>query len=114
MMTAEYSGLEMKRFRYMLYWFKLGGASSPAARALLVEASRSLRKHISLLYAVLTVNSISIAYMLPADLRAHLDSVRWASFSLLFVLIRFLGSDRVQARRLQRKHFGAVPRRRYL
>jgi diguanylate cyclase (GGDEF)-like protein/PAS domain S-box-containing protein len=67
MITAEYSGLKMKRFRYMLYWFKLGEASSPAARALLVEASRSLRKHISPLYAILTVNSVSIAYMLPAD-----------------------------------------------
>jgi diguanylate cyclase (GGDEF)-like protein/PAS domain S-box-containing protein len=58
----------MKRLRSMLYWFKLGEARSPAGRALLVHASRSLRKQIPYLYAILAVNTTSIAYALPPDL----------------------------------------------
>jgi diguanylate cyclase (GGDEF)-like protein/PAS domain S-box-containing protein len=52
----------------MLYWSRLGEARSPAGRALLLEASGSLRKQIPYLYAILAVNSVSLAYALPPDL----------------------------------------------
>jgi len=58
----------MKRLRSILHWFELGDASTPAARALLVEQARNLKKWVPVLYASLIVNSISIAYMLPATL----------------------------------------------
>jgi diguanylate cyclase (GGDEF)-like protein/PAS domain S-box-containing protein len=81
----------------MLYWFKLREASSPAARALLVEASRSFKKQIPFLYAILAVSTISIAYALPSD------SARTLKFGplgvlLLIVCVRWLPWPRPSTR----------------
>jgi predicted signal transduction protein with EAL and GGDEF domain len=58
----------MKRLHSMLHWFKLWETSSPASRALLVETARSLRKQFPILYAILAVNSVGTAYVLPPAL----------------------------------------------
>jgi|GEM_PF-7094402 len=49
-------------------WFQLGDSTKPVARALLLEQFRILTQQIPVLYAVLIINSISIAYVLPAKL----------------------------------------------
>jgi diguanylate cyclase (GGDEF)-like protein/PAS domain S-box-containing protein len=49
-------------------WFYLGSAKTPAGRALLVEQFRILTSQIPVLYGVLIVDSLSIAYVLPTSL----------------------------------------------
>jgi diguanylate cyclase (GGDEF)-like protein/PAS domain S-box-containing protein len=53
-------------------WFKLGRAGTPVGRALLVEQLRILTGQVPILYGVLIVNSISIAYVLPSSVHAWL------------------------------------------
>jgi diguanylate cyclase (GGDEF)-like protein/PAS domain S-box-containing protein len=55
----------VKEFRR---WFYLGTARTPASRALLIEQFRILTSQIPVLYGVLIVESISIAYVLPGSL----------------------------------------------
>lgn len=62
----------MKSLSTVRRWFKLGNAGTPVGRALLVEQFRILTSQIPILYGVLIVNSISIAYALPASLPAWL------------------------------------------
>ncbi|MBV8839037.1 MAG: bifunctional diguanylate cyclase/phosphodiesterase, partial [Alphaproteobacteria bacterium] len=49
-------------------WFWLGDARTPAGRALLAEQFRILTSQMPVLYGVLIIDSISIAYVLPASL----------------------------------------------
>jgi predicted signal transduction protein with EAL and GGDEF domain len=49
-------------------WFKLGNTGTPVGRALLVEQFRILTSQVPILYGVLIVNSISIAYALSPSL----------------------------------------------
>src|SRR6185436_2381778 len=62
-------------------WFKLGNAGTPVGRALLVEQFRILTSQVPILYGVLIVNSISIAYVLPSSLPV------WARFGVPGVLL---------------------------
>jgi diguanylate cyclase (GGDEF)-like protein/PAS domain S-box-containing protein len=48
-------------------WFRLGNANRPASRALLLEQFRILTSQIPVLYCVIIVDSISIAYVPPSS-----------------------------------------------
>jgi diguanylate cyclase (GGDEF)-like protein/PAS domain S-box-containing protein len=58
----------MKLLSSIRRWFRIGNANTPAGRALLVEQFRILTSQIPVLYGVLIVDSISIAFVLPATL----------------------------------------------
>jgi diguanylate cyclase (GGDEF)-like protein/PAS domain S-box-containing protein len=58
----------MKSLSSVRRWFKLGNAETPVGRALLVEQFRILTSQVPVLYGVLIVNSISIAFALPPSL----------------------------------------------
>jgi diguanylate cyclase (GGDEF)-like protein/PAS domain S-box-containing protein len=55
----------MKLLPHVRSWFRLGDARTPAGRALLVEQLRILTGQIPILYGVLIIDSVSIAYVLP-------------------------------------------------
>lgn len=55
-----------KAFRSILNRFKIGSADRPASRALVLEQFRILTSQIPVLYGVTSVDSISIAYILPS------------------------------------------------
>jgi predicted signal transduction protein with EAL and GGDEF domain len=48
-------------------WFRLGNADRPAGRALLREQFRILTSQIPVLYCVIIVDSLSIAYVPPSS-----------------------------------------------
>ena len=54
--------------RYLRRWFYIGSAATPAGGALLIEQFRILTSQIPVLYGVLIVESVSVAYVLPASL----------------------------------------------
>jgi diguanylate cyclase (GGDEF)-like protein len=58
----------MRPLRTLQRLFYIGSARTPAGRALLVEQFRILSSQIPVLYGVLIVDSVSIAYVLPASL----------------------------------------------
>ena len=58
----------MRPLRKLQRFFYIGSARTPAGRALLVEQFRILSSQIPVLYGVLIVDSVSIAYVLPASL----------------------------------------------
>jgi diguanylate cyclase (GGDEF)-like protein/PAS domain S-box-containing protein len=58
----------MRVLSYVRRWLYLGNTETPAARALLIEQFRILTSQIPVLYGVLIVDSISIAYVLPSHL----------------------------------------------
>jgi diguanylate cyclase (GGDEF)-like protein/PAS domain S-box-containing protein len=58
----------MKRLSSIRHWFRLGNASRPVGRALLLEQFRILTSQIPVLYCVTIVDSLSIAYVLPSSL----------------------------------------------
>src|SRR5436190_21813172 len=58
----------MRVLSYVRRWLYLGHTETPAARALLIEQFRILTSQIPVLYGVLIVDSVSIAYVLPAHL----------------------------------------------
>lgn len=58
----------MKVLKRVRRWFYLGNTTTPIGRALLVEQFRILANQVPVLYGVLIVESISIAYVLPASL----------------------------------------------
>src|SRR5882762_7241399 len=58
----------MNIVRHIRRWFYIGSARTPAGRALLIEQFRILTSQIPVLYGVLVVDSISVAYVLPASL----------------------------------------------
>jgi diguanylate cyclase (GGDEF)-like protein len=53
---------------YVRNWLRVGETGTPAGRALLIEQYRILTSQIPVLYSVLIVDSISIAYVLPETL----------------------------------------------
>src|SRR5580693_8031813 len=61
-------GFPMKLAHRVRRWFYLGSAKTPAGRALLVEQFRILTGQIPVLYGVLIVDGLSIAYVLPPSL----------------------------------------------
>jgi diguanylate cyclase (GGDEF)-like protein/PAS domain S-box-containing protein len=62
------NGSLMKVLNRLRRWFRLGNARTPAGRALLIEQFRILTSQIPVLYGVLIVDSVSIAYVLPTSL----------------------------------------------
>jgi diguanylate cyclase (GGDEF)-like protein len=56
-----------RAFRSILNRFRIGGADRPASRALVLEQFRILTGQIPVLYGVTSVDSISIAYILPSS-----------------------------------------------
>ena len=58
----------MRPLRKLRRWFYIGSVSTPTGRALLIEQFRILTNQIPVLYGVLIVESVSIAYVLPASL----------------------------------------------
>ncbi|HEX9471787.1 MAG TPA: EAL domain-containing protein [Bradyrhizobium sp.] len=58
----------MKALKALRRWFYLGNAKTPAGSALLIEQFRILATQVPVLYGVLIINSISIAYVLPPSL----------------------------------------------
>jgi diguanylate cyclase (GGDEF)-like protein/PAS domain S-box-containing protein len=62
------TGFSMKLAHRVRRWFYLGSAKTPAGRALLVEQFRILTSQIPVLYGVLIVDGLSIAYVLPPSL----------------------------------------------
>ncbi len=58
----------MRVLSYITRWLYLGSTGTPAGRALLIEQFRILTSQIPVLYGVLIVDSISIAYVLPPTL----------------------------------------------
>jgi diguanylate cyclase (GGDEF)-like protein/PAS domain S-box-containing protein len=62
-------------------WFRLGNTKKPVGRALLVEQFRILATQVPVLYGVLIINSISIAYVLPPSLP------RWFRFGFTGALL---------------------------
>src|ERR1700737_195895 len=58
----------MKALKAVRRWFSLGDAKTPAGSALLIEQFRILTAQSPILYGVLIINSISIAYVLPPSL----------------------------------------------
>ena len=87
----------MKRLRSMLHCFKLRETSPPVSRALLVETARSLRKQLPVLYAILAVNSIGIAYVLPPAMPRVLKFGP-PGFLLFIVCIHLISWLRLNAR----------------
>ncbi|TMK52083.1 MAG: EAL domain-containing protein [Alphaproteobacteria bacterium] len=66
----------MKALKTAQRWFRLGNAKTPAGRALLIEQFRILTSQIPVLYGVLIIDSISLAYVLPPSLP------RWFRFGV--------------------------------
>src|SRR5258708_3902465 len=62
------AGVPMKALKARRRWFYLGNAKTPAGSALLIEQFRILATQGPVLYGVLIINSISIAYVLPPSL----------------------------------------------
>src|SRR5579871_5099224 len=62
-------------------WFSVGDADTPLERALLREQFRALTAQVPLLYAVLVLDSVSVAVVLPAGFPW------WLRFALPGVLI---------------------------
>ena len=89
----------MKRLPSMLHWFKLRETSPPVSRAVLVETARSLRKQLPILYAILAVNSIGTAYMLPHAMPRVLKFGP-PGFLLFIVCIHLISWVRLNARAL--------------
>jgi diguanylate cyclase (GGDEF)-like protein/PAS domain S-box-containing protein len=58
----------MRPLRKLRRWFYIGSVRTPTGRALLIEQFRILTNQIPVLYGVLIVESVSIAYVLPASL----------------------------------------------
>jgi diguanylate cyclase (GGDEF)-like protein len=58
----------MNLSRYVRDWLHVGNTRTPAGRALLIEQFRILTSQIPVLYGVLLVDSVSIAYVLPSTL----------------------------------------------
>jgi diguanylate cyclase (GGDEF)-like protein/PAS domain S-box-containing protein len=88
--------LPRKVLRTIRRWVYLGSASTPAGRALLIEQFRILTSQIPVLYGVLIINSVSIAYVLPASLPS------WLRFAvpgaLLFIsIVRMVYWTRLRA-----------------
>ena len=81
----------------MLHCFKLRETSPPVSRALLVETARSLRKQLPILYAILAVNSIGIAYVLPPAMPRVLKFGP-PGFLLFIVCIHLISWLRLNAR----------------
>ena len=71
----------MKVLNYVRHWLYLGSTETPAARALLIEQFRILTSQIPVLYAVLIVDSTSIAYVLPPTVPG------WLRFGVPGVLV---------------------------
>ena len=79
----------MKALKTAQRWFRLGNAKTPAGRALLIEQFRILTSQIPVLYGVLIIDSISLAYVLPPSLP------RWFRFGvpgalLLISMVRMI------------------------
>src|SRR5947209_20489238 len=66
----------MKALKTAQRWFRLGNAKTPAGRALLIEQFRILTSQIPVLYGVLIIDSISLAYVLQPLL------ARWFRFGV--------------------------------
>ncbi|HMK78719.1 MAG TPA: EAL domain-containing protein [Xanthobacteraceae bacterium] len=64
-------------------WFRLGDARTPAGRALLLEQFRILTTQVPVLYGVLVIDSISIAYVLPSTSSAPLRFAAPAALLLI-------------------------------
>src|SRR5258707_15870256 len=62
------AAVPMKARKAVRRWFYLGNAKTPAGSALLIEQFRILATQGPVLYGVLIINSISIAYVLPPSL----------------------------------------------
>jgi diguanylate cyclase (GGDEF)-like protein/PAS domain S-box-containing protein len=71
----------MKALKTVQRWFRLGNAKTPAGRALLIEQFRILTSQIPVLYGVLIIDSISLAYVLPPSLP------RWFRFGVPAALL---------------------------
>src|SRR5262249_27499516 len=56
----------MRSLRTVRHWFRLGNARTAAGRALLIEQYRILAAQAPVLYAVVMVDSASIAFALPS------------------------------------------------
>jgi diguanylate cyclase (GGDEF)-like protein/PAS domain S-box-containing protein len=57
-----------KALKTVRRWFYLGNAKTPVGSALLIQQFRILTSQVPVLYGVLILNSISIAYVLPPSL----------------------------------------------
>jgi diguanylate cyclase (GGDEF)-like protein len=62
------TGYRLRVLSYVRRWLYLGNTETPAGRALLIEQFRILTSQIPVLYGVLIVDSVSIAYVLPPTL----------------------------------------------
>lgn len=71
----------MRWLKSIARWFKLGDASRPATRALLLEQFRIVTNHVPILYAVTTVDMVSIAYVSPPSVPS------WLRFGVPCVLV---------------------------
>src|SRR5260370_9624390 len=90
------TGIPTKVLKVFRRWFYLGNAETPVGRALLLEQFRILTSQIPVLYGVLIIDSISIAYVLPQSLP------RWFRFGvpgalLLISMIRMTYWVRLRA-----------------
>jgi len=95
-------------------WFWLGDARTPAGRALLGEQFRILTSQVPVLYGVLIIDSLSIAYVLPASRYGQDVASHYTKAWLGKYLQHDPAADDIFRAEQQRDHSGDAPKYAYM